>query len=145
MSSNRPNEESLIRMIEEENYKKLIANANKKVDKQLYNAKKFFEIFKNKKLIDIFPTNNYLSSYHRYVIKVDKNLINQLVDILNKCEINYELEYKLKLNQLPIVNTYKIKTLNNNNLNNKYTFILLKTNNTFYKLTKLKKEMEHLL
>lgn len=122
-------------------YKKIIAKANKKIFNQRYNAKKFNLIFDGRKSINIFSNDNYFPCYHRYVIKVDKSIINQLINILKKTKINYELEYKLKLSDLPIINEYKIKTLNNYS-DSKDIIVLLKTNNTLFNINKLKREME---
>lgn len=123
------------------NYKKIIAKANKKIFNQRYNAKKFNLIFAGKKSIDIFSNDNYSSCYHRYVIKVNRSIVNQLINIFEKAKINYELEYKLKLSDLPIINEYKIKTLNNYS-SGEDIMILLKTNNSLFNINKLKKEME---
>lgn len=123
------------------NYKKIIAKANKKVFNQRYNAKKFNLIFAGKKSIDIFSNDNYSSSYHRYVIKVNRSIVNQLINIFEKAKINYELEYKFKLSDLPIINEYKIKILNNYS-SGEDIMVLLKTNNSLFNINKLKREME---
>lgn len=123
------------------NYKKIIAKANKKIFNQRYNAKKFNLIFAGKKSIDIFSNDNYSSSYHRYVIKVNRSIVNQLINIFEKAKINYELEYKFKLSDLPIINEYKIKILNNYS-SGEDIMVLLKTNNSLFNINKLKREME---
>lgn len=123
------------------NYKKIITKANKKIFNQRNNAKKLDLIFAGKKSIGIFSNDNYFSCYHRYVIRVNKSIINRLINIFEKAKINYELEYKLKLSDLPIINEYKIKTLNNYS-GSEDIIVLLKTNNSSFNIKKLKREME---
>lgn len=122
-------------------YKKMLMKANRKISIQRWNAKKFDLIFENKNLINIFKSDGYLSCYHRYVIKVNKLRCDELISILKKAKIDYELEYKFKLDSLPITREYNIKTINNKT-NNEYIVILLKTNNSFLSISKLKREME---
>lgn len=122
------------------NYKKMIMKANKKIFNQRRNAKKFDLIFANKKKISIFSKGNYLPCYHRYVLEVDREIISQLIKVFEKSKINYELEYKLKLSELPIINNYKIKTLNSL-AKRKNIIVLIKTNNSLFSINKLRKEM----
>ena len=121
------------------NYKKIIKNANKKVRKQRKNANYYNEIFRKYSFINIFNINKITPSYHRYIISVEKEHLERIIKILDRCKIMYQKEYKLKLDEIPLTKSKKIKVIGENN---NLIFLLLKTENSILNLTKLSKEME---
>ena len=122
------------------NEKRLIKIANKKVKKQRKNAALLDKIFVNYKTISTINQKNCRPSYHRYVIGIDNDKKELLVTILNKSKISYQIEYRKKLNDLPIVKTKKIKTISSRI---DKTYILIKPNTTIKSIKKLKIIMEN--
>lgn len=122
------------------NEKRLIKIANKKVKKQRKNAALLDKIFTNYKTISTINQKNCRPSYHRYVIGIDNNKKELLITILNESKISYQIEYRKKLNDLPIVKTKKIKTISN--MIDK-TYILIKPNTTIKSIKQLKIILEN--
>ncbi len=120
------------------NYKKIIKRANKKVIRQRRNAKIFKRIFSNYDFIKTVVEKNSIPSYHRYLIYVNDKEYNSIIGVLDKCKINYQKEYKNKLDKINIVKSKKIKTIGNTESKK---CILLKTDNNFLNLKKLELEM----
>lgn len=120
------------------NYKKLINKANKIVKRQRNNALLFNKAFSNKKYIKNIYDDTTVPSYHRYVIEVNKNNLGYICQKLNKCNIEFQKEFKINLTDLPVVQNKKIKTIK---IDNNYSYLLLKTDNKRRNIKKLIKEL----
>lgn len=123
------------------NYKKIINLANKKIRKQRKIAGFLNNIFRNYKFITLIDIQESLPSYHRYVIEMSVADSLKLMPILDKCQINYQKEYKIKLYETPLARKYEVPVIGEENQNIK---LLIKTDNKIKKLKKLKKEMGNL-
>ena len=116
---------------------KIIRKANINYRKRIKEATKLTNIFKKYNFIDI-SLNNITSSYHRYII--DTNNKEELLKIFDKVNLDYQLEFKKDLGEIPISNNKKIKVIKTNN---KKQFILIKTTNTIETINNLQKEMKN--
>ena len=119
------------------NYKKLIKKANNKIKSQRKNAKILDEIFfNNQRYLSL--KSNCLPSYHRYLVKVESKSLDNLLNILDKYNIRYQKEYKVKLFELPIIKERKIKIIGKKSND----YLLIRTDNKIKNLKKLKRKME---
>lgn len=118
------------------NYKKLKKLASKRIYYQRKNAKYLDKIFSNNKYIKNIKSKE-LPSYHRYVVQLEEKYMEEFISLLNKFNINFQKEYRIKLYELPIIKKYKIKVIGKNNKN----YILIRPNNSIKKIKKLEKEM----
>ena len=121
------------------NYKRIVKKANKKVSNQRKNANFFKKLLKIYNFIRLIDENNTIPSYHRFPIYVDDIEYDNILKILDKCKVNYQKEYKNKLDKLNVVKKLDIKVVSNNNIKEKC--LLLKTNNNYLNLKKFEIEM----
>ena len=119
------------------NNKKLIKKTNKKKKSQRKNAKILDEIFFNNQQY-LSLKSKCLPSYHRYLVKVESKSLDNLLDILDKYNIRYQKEYKVKLFELPIIKERKIKIIGKKSND----YLLIRTDNKIKNLKKLKRKME---
>lgn len=122
------------------NEKKLIKIATRKVKKQRKFAKKLDKVLQEFSDIHVVIPNNVLPSYHRYVIEVEDKLKEQMQRILDSADLKYQLEFKKKLCDLPIVKKNKIQTIGKSN---KRTMFLIKTNQPLKKIKKFQRKMRN--
>lgn len=120
------------------NYKKLISKANKRVLKNRKNAKYLKKIFSKYDFVKLVDEKKSIPSYHRYLIYISDNYYQNVINILNKCNIKYQKEYKNKLDSINLVKSNNIKVIGSNKVNN---CILIRTNNKYLNLKKLEREM----
>ncbi len=120
------------------NYKKIIKKANKKVTKQRKNALLFNKILEKYSFIKLIEENNSFPSYHRFPIYIDEIEYDNIITILEKCKINYQKEYKKKLDDINLVKKIGIKIIGNKKIEK---CLLLKTNNNYLNLRKFEIEM----
>ena len=121
------------------NYRKIVNKANRKVKRQRRNAKLFDNIFKRYSFVNVYRNDKFISSYHRYVIDISNEKKSEIIEILNKSKINYELEHRIKLTHLPITKKLNIQIIDHNQNSN---YILIKPNNRLLNIIKLRKEMK---
>ena len=120
------------------NYKRIVKKANKKIANQRKNAKILKKVLKAYDFIRLIDENNTIPSYHRFPIYVNDVEYDNILKILDKCNINYQKEYKNKLDKINIVKKLNIKVAGNNI---KEKCLLLKTNNNYLNLKKFEIEM----
>lgn len=121
------------------NYKKLIYVGNRNVIRNRKNAKYFKNIFSKYNFIKLVDENNSIPSYHRFLIYINNKYYEDIIYILDKCNIKYQKEYKDKLDNINLVKNNKIKVIGSNNSNDKC--LLLRTNNNYFNIKKLEREL----
>ena len=122
------------------NYKKLVKKADKKVIKQRQNAKFFKKIFQKYNFINGIEEKNTIPSYHRFPIFVNDTEYDNIISILEKCNINFQKEYKKKLDEINVVKKKGIKVIGNNKIKK---CLLLRTTNNYLNLKKFEFEMRN--
>lgn len=120
-------------------YKKLIYVGNRNVIRNRKNAKCFKNIFRKYNFIRLVDENNSIPSYHRFLIYISEKYYEDILYILDKCNIKYQKEYKDKLDNINLVKNNKIKVIGSNNSNDKC--LLLKTDNNYFSIKKLEREL----
>ena len=73
------------------------------------------------------------------MIDISNEKKSEIIEILNKSKINYELEHRIKLTHLPITKKLNIQIIDHNQNSN---YILIKPNNRLLNIIKLRKEMK---
>ena len=121
------------------NYKRMVKSANKKINYQRNNVKYYKKILSKYDFIKIIDDDGTIPSYHRFPIFVNELEYDNIINILNRCNINYQKDYKKKLNDLPVAKNKNIKVVYNNKIKQKC--LLLKTNNYFLNIKKFEFEM----
>ena len=122
------------------NYKKLVKKADKKVIKQRQNAKFFKKIFQKYNFINGIEEKNTIPSYHRFPIFVNDTEYDNIISILEKCNINFQKEYKKKLDEINVVKKKGIKVIGNNKIKK---CLLLRTTNNYLNLKIFEFEMRN--
>lgn len=120
------------------NYKTMVKKADKKITKQRQNAKFLKKIFEKYDFINEIDENNAIPSYHRFPIYVNHIEYDNITNLLDKCNINYQKEYKKKLDEINVVKKKGIKVIGKNEIQK---CLLLKTNNNYLNLIKFEIEM----
>lgn len=123
------------------NYKKIVMNANRIVINQRSNAAKFKKIFQKYDFITVIDVLNSIPSYHRYLIYVKDNYYDSIIGILEKCNINFQKEYKHKLDKINLVKFNNIKVIGAKSSNCLGKCLLLKTNNKYLNIKRFELEM----
>ena len=83
---------------------------------------------------------NTIPSYHRFPIFVNDTEYDNIISILEKCNINFQKEYKKKLDEINVVKKKGIKVIGNNKIKK---CLLLRTTNNYLNLKIFEFEMRN--
>ena len=120
------------------NYKKIVKRADRKVARQRNNVMKFKKILSKYDFIREASEYDGTPSYHRYPIYIKQKEYERLLQIMDKCKISYQKEYKKKLNDINLVKDNNIKVIGNTVIDK---CVLIKTNNKYLNIKKFDLEM----
>lgn len=120
------------------NYKKLFKKADKKINRQKRDGKRYIKIFSKYPFVKCIDKDLCNSVYHKFAISIPFSSLNSFEQILIKSKIQYQKEFKLKLNEIPLSKKRKIEIIE---AKQDSQIILIKMNNSIIKMNRLNKEL----